>query len=112
LQLLGGVWILKIFPAVVFSLYTRRLTSSGLLAGWFVGIVAGTGMAIGMGLKPVYPLQLGGATYLVYICVLALAANIVVSVVVTAVMPRTRAAGPVAAMILHGRERAPREGTP
>jgi len=97
LQLLGGVWILQIFPAVVFSLYTRRLTSSGLLAGWFVGIVTGTGMAIAMGLKPVYPLQLGGATYPVYIGVLALAANIVVSVVVSALMPKTRAAGAVAA---------------
>ncbi|ODV43930.1 hypothetical protein AWV79_13895 [Cupriavidus sp. UYMMa02A] len=88
---------MQIFPAVVFSLYTRRLTSSGLLAGWFVGIVTGTGMAIAMGLKPVYPLQIGGATYPVYIGVLALAANIVVSVVASVVMLRTRAAGAVAA---------------
>ncbi|MGO4307920.1 monocarboxylate uptake permease MctP [Cupriavidus sp. RAF12] len=97
LQLLGGVWILQIFPAVVFSLYTRRLTSAGLLAGWFIGIVTGTALAISMGLKPVYPLQLGGVTYPVYIGVLALAVNIVVSVIVSAIMPRTRAMTAVAA---------------
>src|SRR6201987_3964253 len=34
LQLLGGLWILQIFPAVVFGLYTRWFRSEGLLLGW------------------------------------------------------------------------------
>jgi SSS family solute:Na+ symporter len=41
-QLLGGIWILQTFPAVVFSLYTRWFHRYALLAGWAVGIVYGT----------------------------------------------------------------------
>lgn len=83
LQLLGGVWILQIFPAVVFTLYTRRLTASGLLAGWAVGIVVGTGMAISLGLKPVYALHIGDGVYPTYVGVIALTLNIVVSLLVS-----------------------------
>ncbi|CAN7378858.1 monocarboxylate uptake permease MctP [Caballeronia sp. 15715] len=88
LQLLGGVWILQIFPAIVFSLYTRRLNTPGLFLGWLAGIVLGTGMAIAQGLKPVFALHLGGATYPLYIGLIALALNIVVSFVVSMVTPR------------------------
>ena len=41
-QLLGGIWILQTFPAVVFSLFTRWFHRCGLLAGWAVGMVYGT----------------------------------------------------------------------
>jgi len=41
-QLLGGIWILQTFPAVVFSLFTRWFHRWGLLAGWAVGMVYGT----------------------------------------------------------------------
>ena len=88
LQLLGGVWILQIFPAIVFSLYTRRLNTPGLFLGWLAGIVLGTGMAIAQGLKPVFALHIGGATYPLYIGLIALALNIVVAFVVSAVTPR------------------------
>jgi solute:Na+ symporter, SSS family len=88
LQLLGGMWILQIFPAIVFSLYTRRLNTPGLFLGWLTGIVLGTGMAIAQGLKPVFALHLGGATYPLYIGLIALAVNIVVAFVVSIVTPR------------------------
>ncbi|WP_423198526.1 Sodium:solute symporter [Cupriavidus sp. H19C3] len=97
LQLLGGVWILQIFPAVVFSLYTRRLTTTGLFAGWLVGIVTGTGLAISMGLKPVYTLHVGDASYPTYIGLIALTVNIVVSIVVSALTQHRRTAGGVSA---------------
>lgn len=42
LQLLGGVWILQTFPAVVIGLWTRWLHRWALLAGWCVGITYGT----------------------------------------------------------------------
>jgi SSS family solute:Na+ symporter len=42
LQLLGGVWILQTFPAIVVGLYTRFLHRWALLAGWAVGMVYGT----------------------------------------------------------------------
>jgi SSS family solute:Na+ symporter len=96
LQLLGGVWILQIFPAVVFTLYTRRLTAPGLFAGWAVGIVTGTSLAISLGLKPVYTLHFGDAAYPTYIGVIALVVNIVVSVVISAVTQRHHVAGEVA----------------
>src|SRR5215467_636507 len=41
-QLLGGIWILQTFPAIVFGLYTRRFHAWGLLTGWAVGMVYGT----------------------------------------------------------------------
>ena len=88
LQLLGGVWILQIFPAIVFSLYTRRLNTPGLSLGWLVGIVLGSGMAIAQGLKPVFALHVGGATYPLYIGLIALVVNIVVAFVVSTVTPR------------------------
>jgi solute:Na+ symporter, SSS family len=88
LQLLGGVWILQIFPAIVFSLYTRRMNTPGLFLGWLVGIVTGTSLAIAMGLKPVFTLHVGGASWPLYIGLIALVANIVVTFIVSAVTPK------------------------
>ena len=47
-QLLGGIWILQTFPAIVFSLYTRWFHRKALLAGWAVGMVYGTVEAYGV----------------------------------------------------------------
>ncbi|MDN5795965.1 MAG: sodium:solute symporter [Intrasporangium sp.] len=41
-QLLGGIWILQTFPAIVYSLYTRWFHRWALLGGWAVGMVYGT----------------------------------------------------------------------
>ncbi|GAB6852097.1 monocarboxylate uptake permease MctP [Paraburkholderia kururiensis] len=93
LQLLGGVWILQIFPSVVFTLYTRRFSSTGLLCGWLVGVVIGTGLAASQGLKPVFALHVGGAVYPLYIGLIALAANIVVTFVVSLATPARQREG-------------------
>ena len=37
-QLLGGIWVLQTFPAIVFGLYTRWFHRWGLLAGWAGGM--------------------------------------------------------------------------
>ena len=79
LQLLGGVWILQVFPAVVFGLFRTSFHARGLLAGWLAGMFVGTWMAEAMQLKPVFPLQLGGQTYTIYIGLIALSANILIS---------------------------------
>jgi SSS family solute:Na+ symporter len=42
LQLLGGVWILQTFPAIVVGLYTRFFHRTALFVGWAVGMVYGT----------------------------------------------------------------------
>jgi solute:Na+ symporter, SSS family len=41
-QLLGGIWILQTFPAIVLGLYTRWLHRWAVLAGWAVGMIYGT----------------------------------------------------------------------
>jgi SSS family solute:Na+ symporter len=42
LQLLGGMWIIQTFPAIVFSVFTRFFNGWALLVGWAVGIVSAT----------------------------------------------------------------------
>jgi SSS family solute:Na+ symporter len=85
LQLLGGIWILQIFPAVILGLYMRWFHPTGLLTGWAVGMIAGTWMSWSMGVKPVFPLPGVG---LVYIGLIALAANIIVSAIITAILSK------------------------
>ena len=52
LQLLGGLWILQTFPALVFGLFTRWFRAEGLLLGWAAGIGWGSWTAWSNGLKP------------------------------------------------------------
>jgi SSS family solute:Na+ symporter len=47
LQLLGGIWMIQIFPAIVFGLFTRWFNSWALLAGWAVGTIVGTYLSWG-----------------------------------------------------------------
>ena len=52
LQLLGGLWILQTFPAVVFGLFVEWFTAPALLLGWLAGFLGGTWLAWSDGLKP------------------------------------------------------------
>src|SRR5882672_10090226 len=82
LQLLGGVWIVQTFPAVVFGLFFRGFRAPALLAGWAVGIASGSWIVFADGIKPVHTLVLGDASYTVYTGLLALALNILVAALV------------------------------
>ncbi|HEY9244765.1 MAG TPA: sodium:solute symporter [Streptosporangiaceae bacterium] len=42
LQLLGGIWVVQTFPAIVAGLYTRWFNRWALLIGWAVAMVYGT----------------------------------------------------------------------
>jgi SSS family solute:Na+ symporter len=86
LQLLGGVWILQTFPAVVFGLFLTSVRAPGLLAGWFAGMMVGTWMAEAMQLKPVFPFRLGGQIFTIYIGLIALAVNLVISFACSAIL--------------------------
>jgi SSS family solute:Na+ symporter len=80
LQLLGGVWMVQLFPSVVLGVFTRWLHPRALLAGWAAGMAWGTWMAAQLGLKSsVYPLHLFGHTYAMYAAVPALLLNLTVS---------------------------------
>ena len=97
LQLLGGLWILQTFPAVVFGLFTRWFRAPALLAGWAVGIFGGTWVAYLDGVKPVHTWHLGMASYAIYTGLLALVVNVAVAAVVNVLLPR-QAALPKAAV--------------
>jgi SSS family solute:Na+ symporter len=83
LQLLGGLWILQTFPALVFGLFTRWFRAEGLLLGWAAGILWGTWTAWSNGLKPLATLALGDTKYVFYVGLGALILNIVVAVLGT-----------------------------
>jgi SSS family solute:Na+ symporter len=87
MQLLGGIWMGQLFPAVVIGVFTRWFHPWALFAGWLAGMVSGSAMAWALGLKSsVYPLHLPaflGGTYAMYAAVPALILNLVVSVLLT-----------------------------
>jgi SSS family solute:Na+ symporter len=86
LQLLGGLWILQTFPALVFGLFTRWFRAEGLLLGWAAGIGWGSWTAWSNGMKPLASLTLGGDIYTFFVGLGALILNIAVAVVVTAIV--------------------------
>jgi SSS family solute:Na+ symporter len=88
LQLLGGVWILQTFPAIVVGLYTRWLHRWAVLLGWAAGMVYGTWVAYGVS-SPTQshfggPLaNFPGTDTKVYIAATAFLLNLIVTVVLT-----------------------------
>ncbi len=91
-QLLGGIWILQTFPAVVFSLFTRWFHRWALLAGWAVAMVYGTVEAYQV-VNPVTGKHFGGSLALMpgieqmgYIAMTAFALNLTVAVVLSAIL--------------------------
>ncbi len=95
LQLLGGLWIVQTFPAVVFGLFTDWFRGAGLLAGWATGFLGGTWLAWLNGFKPLHTLTFGETRFTLYSGLLALAANILVAILVTAAL-RLRSGAPQA----------------
>jgi SSS family solute:Na+ symporter len=92
MQLLGGIWILQTFPAVVAGLYTRWFDRWALLVGWAVGIAFGTASAYNV-INPATHAHFGGSIaplpgtdFTVYIAVSAFVLNLLVAVVLTLVL--------------------------
>lgn len=94
-QLLGGIWILQTFPAIVFGLYTRWFHRWALIAGWAVGMVYGSVAAYNV----VKPIPTGGTQHFAgsvavipglaqmgYIALTAFGINVIVAVVGTIVL--------------------------
>jgi SSS family solute:Na+ symporter len=79
LQLLGGIWIIQTFPAIIFGLYTRWLDPRALLVGWAVGMMLGTWMGASIGFRPIYPLEIFGVTVPGYIAIYAFLVNFALS---------------------------------
>jgi SSS family solute:Na+ symporter len=86
LQLLGGIWILQTFPAIVIGLYTRWFHRFALIIGWASAMAYGTIQAyrtpgggqahFGASTAPVFG-------HVTYIAISALLVNLVVAVMLT-----------------------------
>ena len=93
LQLLGGIWVLQTFPAIVISLYTRWFHRFALIIGWASAMVYGTIQAyrtpgggqahFGASAAPVFG-------HVTYIAISALLVNLVVAVVLTLIFRAIR----------------------
>jgi len=88
LQLLGGIWILQTFPAIVVGLYTRWFHRWALVIGWAAAMVYGTIQAYRVPVAGQPNSHFGGSVapvlgHTVYIAVTALAINLVVAIVLT-----------------------------
>jgi solute:Na+ symporter, SSS family len=97
LQLLGGVWILQTFPAIVIGLYTRWFHRWALVIGWAAAMIYGTAVAYNTPAPGAAGTHFGASTanvpglnHTVYIAVTALVINLVVAVVLTAVFRMIR----------------------
>jgi SSS family solute:Na+ symporter len=87
LQLLGGIWIGQLFPAIVLGIFTRWFHARALLWGWVAGMATGTALALARDLKSsVYPFQFGSHVIAVYAAIPALLVNLLVSAGVTVLM--------------------------
>jgi len=91
-QLLGGIWILQTFPAIVFGLYTRWFHRWGLLAGWAGGMLYGTIAAYNV-INPATGHHFAGSISLIpvigqmgYIALTAFAINALVAAVATPIL--------------------------
>jgi SSS family solute:Na+ symporter len=93
LQLLGGVWIVQTFPAVILGLYTRWLDPRALLLGWAAGIASGTWMAAALHFKgSIYPLMLFGWMLPGYAAFYSFVLNLIVAFVLSALFRAANAA--------------------
>jgi SSS family solute:Na+ symporter len=100
LQLLGGVWMLQTFPAIVIGLYTAWCHRTALLAGWAAGMAYGTWVAYSVPKIAEPGSHFGSPLYefpftetKVYIGFTALLINLVVVVVGTLVLRALKVPG-------------------
>ena len=91
-QLLGGIWILQTFPAIVFGLYTRWFHRWALLVGWAAGMVYGTITAYNV-VNPATKGHFGGSLAMIpsigkmgYIAMTAFVLNLIVAAILTLVL--------------------------
>jgi SSS family solute:Na+ symporter len=86
-QLLGGVFILQTFPALILGLLKIRFSATAMLAGWLIGTVFGVSLCWMDGLKPIHPVNFGLFSGNVSTGLLALGVNVIIVVVVSALYP-------------------------
>lgn len=84
MQLLGGMWIIQTFPAIVFSLFTRFFNGWALLVGWAVGIAFATALvALNQFKGSIWPFHILGYTLPTYIALATVLVNAIVAALVS-----------------------------
>jgi len=84
LQLLGGMWIIQTFPAIVFSVFTRFFNGWALLVGWAIGISTATYMvALNHFTGSIYAFHILGYTLPSYIAFATVILNAVIAAVLS-----------------------------
>lgn len=86
-QLLGGVWMIQCFPAIIFGLFTRWFTGSALLIGWAAGMILGTYLS--WGTDKWVPTHSVFDWFVSYNGLTAVCANIIVSAVLSLLLRST-----------------------
>ena len=95
-QLLGGIWILQTFPALVGGLFTRWFHRWALIAGWAVGMIYGTLVAYGVESPTQKHFggnneEIPGLGEIGYIGLTAFVLNLLVTVVLTVILRAVKA---------------------
>ncbi|HKA47822.1 MAG TPA: sodium:solute symporter [Methyloceanibacter sp.] len=89
LQLLGGIWIIQLLPAILLGLYTRWCNAQALLVGWAAGLALGTYMAATQGFTTsVYPLTVFGLMIPGYAALYSVAVNLLLATALTPLFNR------------------------
>lgn len=73
-------------PALNFGLYPGWFRAQGLIVGWAAGFSGGTWLAWATDFKLLHTLHFGSASVMPYSSLLALAANILLAILVSAVL--------------------------
>lgn len=95
LQLLGGIWIIQLLPAILLGLFTQRFNANALLLGWAAGTALGTYMAASRGfVSSIYPLEIFGLAVPGYAALYSVVVNFLVAAALSPALNRlTRRAG-------------------
>lgn len=81
LQLLGGIWIIQLLPAILLGLYSRAFNGPSLLAGWAAGTLVGTYMAGTQGFtSSIFPLAVFGLSVPGYAALYSVVINFAVAI--------------------------------
>ncbi len=88
LQLLGGIWIVQVLPAMLVGLYTRWLNPWALLIGWAAGTVLGTWFSVSLvngavAVAVITPISIGGWTFPCYNALWSVLLNLALAVVLS-----------------------------
>lgn len=89
LQLLGGIWIIQLLPAILLGLFTRGFNAHALFLGWAAGTAIGTYMAATRGfVSSIYPIEIFGVTLPGYAALYSVIVNFLVVVALSPVLDR------------------------